>query len=73
MSDEEFWNTTPRRLVAMLDAKKEIDREQAKVIGMMTALWMNGHNPDEVLESEKAGIAGIDYPAGELWNQAMEG
>jgi hypothetical protein len=45
--------------------RKRIDRSNAKAIGLMTALWMSGQNPDDVLDDEgdSRGLAGIDFPA----------
>jgi hypothetical protein len=33
---------------------------------LYTALWMSGQNPDDVIDKERKGLAGVDYPADDM-------
>jgi hypothetical protein len=49
-SDSEFWNMTPRQLVALIDQWKEIEKGRDR----MRAYIANGGDPDAVAEEVTA-------------------
>lgn len=61
MSEDWFWKTEPKKVIAMLDEKRNIDKEKSKLNAYYVACMMVGKNPDE----EDNGTAGIDYPVTE--------
>jgi hypothetical protein len=73
LSEEETGFATPRRLNAMIRERKRYDKEMAKTIGLYTALWMSGQNPDDLIETDSKGLAGIDYPADDGFVFALGG
>lgn len=62
MSEEYFWESTPRKIIALIDQKKEIQKIQQKNLGIYIASYVWGKDPDEI-ESKNKPIPGIDIPA----------
>lgn len=63
MSEEWFWNSLPRVVIAMIDEKKRIDLEEIKTQAYYIASFVWGNNPDELEENKE--VAGIDKPVSE--------
>lgn len=62
-SEEEFWESTPRKVMALIDQKKEIEKVNMKNQAIYIACYVWGKDPDEFEEKERAPIPGIDVPA----------
>ena len=63
ISEKDFWESTPRKIIALIDQKKEIEKARVKNQAVYIACMVWGKDPDEI--DENAPIAGRDYPAGE--------
>jgi hypothetical protein len=48
-SEEQFWEMSLRLLVSMIREHEKAVRNQAKMVGYMTACLSNGKDPDEGL------------------------
>lgn len=46
-SEEQFWDMSLRTLISLIKQHEKLERERAKAIGYMTAMFMNGRDPDE--------------------------
>lgn len=62
MSEEYFWESTPRKIIALIDQKKEIQKIQQKNLSIYIASYVWGKDPDEI-ENKNKPIPGIDIPA----------
>lgn len=60
MSEQWFWSNEPKKVIAMIDQKKEIDIEKLKLSGLLTACSIWGKKPDDFIKEEE--VAGIDKP-----------
>ena len=65
LSEGYFWESTPRKIIALIDQKKEIERAKIKNLAVYTACMVWGKDPDEIEKEKNAPIAGRDFPAGE--------
>ena len=64
ISEESFWESTPRKIIALIDQKKEIEKAKIKNQAVYIACMVWGKDPDEV--EEKGGlVAGRDVPISE--------
>lgn len=61
-SEEEFWESTPRKVMALIDQKKEIEKINMKNQAIYIACYVWGKDPDEFEEKQRAPIPGIDVP-----------
>ena len=62
-SEEEFWESTPRKVIALIDQKKEIEKVNQKNLAIYIASYVWGKNPDEFEDNDsKEPIPGIDVP-----------
>lgn len=59
-SEEWFWKCTPRKLIALIDSKTEIDKEEMKTQGAYIACCVWGGNPNEI--DNKPEVLGVDKP-----------
>lgn len=64
ISESDFWESTPRKIIALIDQKKEIEKARVKNQAVYIACMVWGKDPDEI-ENPDAPIAGRDYPASE--------
>lgn len=56
-TEDEFWNDSPRRIIAMIDAWKEIEHGRAKMQAYFVAMANNGHDiPDFPKKSKPVNI-----------------
>lgn len=62
-SEEEFWESTPRKVMALIDQKKEIEKINQKNLAIYIASYVWGKDPDEFEEKSNKPIPGIDVPA----------
>jgi hypothetical protein len=65
ISEADFWESTPRKIIALIDQKKEIEKAKTKNLAVYIASMVWGKDPDEIEKEENAPIAGRDFPAGE--------
>ena len=63
MSEEDFWESTPRKIIALIDQKNEIHRIEQKNLGIYIASYVWGKDPDEIENERNKPIPGIDVPA----------
>lgn len=64
LGEEYFWESTPRKIIALIDQKKEIEKAKVKNQAVYIACMVWGKDPDEV--EEKGGpVAGRDIPISE--------
>ena len=72
-SEEWFWESTPRLVMALIDQKKEIEKVNQKNLAIYIASYVWGKDPDE-FENDNSNkpIPGIDVPIDEsLVNRLM--
>ena len=64
ISEQSFWESTPRKIIALIDQKKKIEKAKLKNQAVYIACMVWGKDPDEV--EEKGGpVAGRDIPINE--------
>lgn len=63
MSEDFFWESTPRKIIALIDQKKEIQKIQQKNLSIYIASYVWGKDPDEIEKEKNRKIPGIDIPA----------
>ena len=64
ISEKDFWESTPRKIIALIDQKNKIERARVKNQAVYIACMVWGKDPDEV--EEKGGlVAGRDVPISE--------
>jgi hypothetical protein len=61
LSEDYFWESTPRKIIALIDQKKEIEKVRTKNLAVYIACYVWGKDPEE---NEKADgpVAGRDVP-----------
>lgn len=64
LSEGYFWESTPRKIMALIDQKKEIERAKIKNLAVYTACMVWGKDPDE-MEGKKGPVPGRDIPISE--------
>ena len=64
-TEEDFWKSTPRKVIALIDQKKEIETARIKKQAVYIACMVWGKDPDEIEEKNGGLIAGRDYPVNE--------
>ena len=64
MSEKDFWESTPRKIIALIDQKKEIEKIRVKNQAIYIACMVWGKDPDEV-EQKGVPVAGRDVPINE--------
>ncbi len=63
-TEEEFWKSTPRKVIALIDQKKEIEKARIKNQAVYIACMVWGKDPDE-MEERGGPVAGRDVPISE--------
>lgn len=62
-SEEWFWESTPRLVMALIDQKKEIEKINQKNLAIYIAMYVWGKDPDEFENKDLSKpIPGIDIP-----------
>jgi hypothetical protein len=64
ISEEVFWESTPRKIIALIDQKKEIEKATIKNQAVYIACMVWGKDPDE-MEKTDGPVAGRDIPISE--------
>jgi hypothetical protein len=61
LSDQYFWESTPKKIIALIDQKKEVEKIQQKNLAIYTACYVWGKDPDKY-EDNGGPVAGRDIP-----------
>ena len=64
ISENEFWKSTPRKIIALIDQKKEIEKARIKNQAVYIACMVWGKDPDE-MEEQGGPVPGRDVPISE--------
>jgi hypothetical protein len=64
ISEQSFWESTPRKIIALIDQKKEIEKTKIKNQAVYIACMVWGKDPDE-MEETGGPVAGRDIPISE--------
>ena len=64
LSEGYFWESTPRKIMALIDQKKEIEKARIKNQAVYIACMVWGKDPDE-MEEKKGPVPGRDIPISE--------
>ena len=65
LSEEFFWESTPRKIITLIDQKNEIEKVKQKNLAIYIACYVWGKDPDEMEKKERGPIPGIDIPIDE--------
>ena len=50
LSEGYFWESTPRKIIALIDQKKQIEKAKMKNLAVYIACMVWGKDPDEMEE-----------------------
>ena len=64
ISEADFWESTPKKIMALIDQKNRIEKAKARNVAMYTAYFVWGKDPDEY-ENNNGLVAGRDIPINE--------
>ena len=64
ISEQSFWESTPRKIIALIDQKKEIEKAKIKNQAVYIACMVWGKDPDD-LDETGGPVAGRDIPISE--------
>ena len=64
LSEDYFWKSTPKKIIALIDQKTETEKVKQKNLAIYTACYVWGKDPDEY-EKEDGPVAGRDIPISE--------
>ena len=64
LGEQYFWESTPRKIIALIDQKKEIEKARARSQAVYIACMVWGKDPDEFEENDGL-VAGRDKPIDE--------
>lgn len=59
LSEDYFWKSTPKKIIALIDQKKEIETARTKNLAVYIAYYVWGKDPEE---NESGPVAGRDIP-----------
>lgn len=62
MTEEWFWSSTPRKVIALIDQKREIEKINQKNLAIYIASYVMGKDPDEIENERRGPIPGVDVP-----------
>ena len=62
--EETFWESTPRKIIALIDQKNKIEKARIKNQAVYIACMVWGKDPDD-LEETGGPVAGRDMPISE--------
>ena len=62
LNEAYFWESTPRKIMALIDQKNEIERARIKNQAVYIACMVWGKDPDEMIEKEGGPVPGRDVP-----------
>ena len=64
ITEQSFCESTPRKIIALIDQKKEIEKAKTKNLAVYIACMVWGKDPDE-MEDKKGPVPGRDVPISE--------
>jgi hypothetical protein len=64
ISEADFWKSTPKKIIALIDQKNEIEKIKAKNQAIYIACYVWGKDPDKY-EDNDGPVAGRDVPISE--------
>lgn len=64
ISESDFWESTPRKIIALIDQKKKIEKASIKNQAIYIACMVWGKDPDEFEKKDEL-VAGRDVPINE--------
>ena len=64
MSEQYFWESTPKKIMALIDQKNKIEKARVKNQAVYIACMVWGKDPDQV-EETGGPVAGRDVPISE--------
>ena len=62
LGEDYFWESTPRKIIALIDQKKEIEKNKQKNQAIYIAYYVWGKNPPDDDIDETKPVAGRDVP-----------
>lgn len=64
LGEDYFWESTPKKIIALIDQKNEIEKIKAKNQAIYIACYVWGKDPDEIDKTDGP-VAGRDVPISE--------
>ena len=64
IGEETFWESTPKKIIALIDQKREIEKARLKNQAVYIACYVWGKDPDKY-EDNGGPVAGRDVPISE--------
>lgn len=64
ISEADFWKSTPKKIIALIDQKNEIEKARIKNQAVYIACYVWGKDPDKY-EDNDGPVAGRDIPISE--------
>ena len=64
LNEQYFWESTPKKIIALIDQKKEIEKARLKNQAIYIACYVWGKDPDKY-EDKGGPVAGRDIPISE--------
>jgi hypothetical protein len=64
ISEADFWESTPKKIIALIDQKNEIEKARIKNQAVYIACYVWGKDPDKYEENDGP-VAGRDVPISE--------
>ena len=64
ISEADFWESTPRKIIALIDQKNKIEKAKTKNLAVYIACMVWGKDPDD-MEEKKGPVPGRDIPISE--------
>ena len=61
LSEEYFWESTPRKIIALIDQKKKIETVNIKNLAVYVASYVWGNDPEKNTDRDGP-VAGRDKP-----------
>ena len=65
LTEEYFWESTPKKILALIDQKNEIEKVKQKNLAIYTACYVWGKDPDKFENNDNGPVAGRDIPISE--------
>ena len=64
ISEADFWKSTPKKIIALIDQKNEIEKARIKNQAIYIACYVWGQDPDKCEDNDEP-VAGRDIPISE--------
>lgn len=63
ITEQSFWESTPRKIIALIDQKNKIEKIKQKNQAIYIAYYVWGKNPpDDDIQDDSKPVAGRDVP-----------